>query len=201
MRPELFGLVLAGGHSTRMGADKGLLHYRGLPHREYLYNVLGQHCTRVFLSLNAQQVNGVGVAAGIEHLVDNAAYADTGPIGAVLNAHERFPQVAWFIVTCDLPFFDEAAAQQLVAARDTNSHATAFLNHELQQPEPLVAIYEPRFAALLPPAFADGERSIRRLLKQANVKLIREYDARWIQSANDRDAFETAKNILAQKRS
>lgn len=37
--PELKGLVLAGGRSTRMGQDKGTIRYRTAPHRKYLYGL------------------------------------------------------------------------------------------------------------------------------------------------------------------
>ncbi|MFT5737968.1 MAG: molybdopterin-guanine dinucleotide biosynthesis protein A, partial [Maribacter sp.] len=33
---KIYGLVLAGGKSTRMGVDKGLITYHGLPQRDYL---------------------------------------------------------------------------------------------------------------------------------------------------------------------
>ncbi|MEP6646951.1 MAG: NTP transferase domain-containing protein, partial [Saprospiraceae bacterium] len=38
--PLVKGLVLAGGMSMRMGADKGMVHYHGIPHRDFLIQLL-----------------------------------------------------------------------------------------------------------------------------------------------------------------
>ena len=52
---KLFGLVLSGGKSTRMGTDKGLIEYHGLPQREHLYHLLSKVCERTFISLRREQ--------------------------------------------------------------------------------------------------------------------------------------------------
>ncbi len=186
----LYGLVLAGGQSTRMGQDKGLLDYHGQPHRFYLAEVLRSYCERVFISINAQQTP---LQSEIyNYVVDAPAYADTGPIGAVLSAHITFPAASFLIVTCDLPFFDAACAQQLVSHRDEDAEATAFLNAAMGQPEPLVAIYERRLLQTLPDAFMGGARSLRRVLGRAKVTLLREFDARCIHSADSPEDYRAA---------
>jgi molybdopterin-guanine dinucleotide biosynthesis protein A len=46
----LNGLILAGGKSTRMGQDKGMIDYHGKPQREYLVDLLKPYCLEVFIS-------------------------------------------------------------------------------------------------------------------------------------------------------
>jgi molybdopterin-guanine dinucleotide biosynthesis protein A len=194
----LYGLVLAGGHSSRMGRDKGLLDYRGMPHRFYLESVLKKFCVRVLLSVNASQEQIDPTQH--EYIVDHTAYENTGPIGAVLNVHEGFPDAALFVVSCDLPYFDESCAKNLIDERDPSRAATAFFNSETEQPEPLVTIYENVLLRGLGDAFRNGENSLRRLLKKSDVKLIHQHNLRCIQSADTPEDFEIAKRWLTERR-
>ena len=51
----IHGLVLAGGHSKRMGVDKGALDYHGKPHREYTADQVAKFSTKTFLSCRSEQ--------------------------------------------------------------------------------------------------------------------------------------------------
>jgi len=189
----LYGLVLAGGQSSRMGRDKGLLVYRGQPHREYVYDVLCRQCEKVFISVNARQEQ-----TGLDrytYLVDNPAY-ETSPMGALLNAHEHYPDASWFIVSCDLAYFDETCLETLLKHRDPTLAGTAFRINELNQPEPLVTIYENAFVGTLPGLYQAGERSLRRALHKAGAELITRFDPRCTRSVDSLEEYEEARRIL-----
>lgn len=186
--PALYGLVLAGGESRRMGRDKGLIAYHGEAHRQVLYALLRPVCAEVFLSVNAGQPRPE--PESFAYLVDAPEYAGNGPIGAVMGFRDAHPGVALLLVSCDLPYFGAEALQTLVAARDPVRPATAFLNPENDRPEPLVTIYEPRFLGRLAQDFGRGTRSLQRILLEDPPALIRDFDPRWIRSADtpeDRD--------------
>ncbi len=192
---DLFGLILAGGRSSRMGADKGLLDYHGKPHREYLHDVLAPHCARVFISVGAAQSHLPGYA----YLVDNPAY-ETSPMGALLTAHELYPNAGWFVLSCDLAFFDATCAQLLIAARDGSTAGTAFRIDDLNQPEPLATIYEAAFVKSLPDAYRSGERSLRRALHRAGATLLAGPAGACVESVDTREAYERARRELEGKR-
>ena len=54
---KLYGLVLSGGRSTRMGKDKGLINYHGIPQRDYIYNLLNEVCDETYMSIRKDQVD------------------------------------------------------------------------------------------------------------------------------------------------
>ena len=190
----LNGLVLAGGRSTRMGHDKGLLEYYRQPHRFYLADLLQRHCAQVYISINPQQPQLQ--SEKYAYLVDAPDYVDMGPPGALLSAHAQLPEVSWLIVSCDLPFFNEDCVRQLIDQRAPDKDATAFLNPDTQQPEPLVAIYERAFLGTLPEIFHGGEKSLRRVLSRADVNLVHLIEARCIQSADQPDELAAAMHAL-----
>ncbi len=72
---KLYGLVRSGGKSTRMGNDKGMIVYHGIPQREYLYNLLGSFCERTFMSVRREQVPDL--PSGIETIVDEDVFRET----------------------------------------------------------------------------------------------------------------------------
>ena len=191
----LYGLVLAGGRSSRMGRDKGLLDYRGKPQREYLCDVLAAHCARVFISIGADQ----RATAGYDFIGDDPAY-ETSPMGALLSAHDRHPDAGWFVVSCDLPFFDDACAHVLITARDAAAAGTAFRIAELNQPEPLLTIYENTFVKVLPAAYRAGERSLRRALHRAGARMLDQAAGRCAESVDTLEDYERARRELAEKR-
>ncbi len=137
---NLYGLVLSGGKSTRMGTDKGLIPYHGIPQREYLYHLLNKVCEKTFISLRSEQVSEL--PNSMQYIVDEDQYR--GPYNGLLSAHHQYPQAAWLVLACDLPLMDLEALEQLITERNTQMLATAFAQRENPLPEPLCAIWEPK---------------------------------------------------------
>jgi molybdopterin-guanine dinucleotide biosynthesis protein A len=137
--PQLYGLVLAGGKSTRMGSDKGLLTYHDVPQQEYLYQLLGELCDDVFLSIRDEQTNTI--PAGFKTIIDQNEYR--GPFNGILSAHKAYPDVAWLVLACDLPLIDLETLKHLVENRNPKQGATSFATKESKLPEPLITIWEP----------------------------------------------------------
>lgn len=192
---DLVGLILAGGKSERMGCDKGMLKYHGRTQRTWLSTLLGEFCRRVFVSIRPGQI--VEPAEAIEVIVDELPYLNCGPMGALLSAIEHHPGHAWLVVSCDLPFLDRSTVKCLLTERNSLCLATAFVNSETGRPEPLVTIYEAEFMRGLPSAFSAGANSMMKILHASdNVKLVRNYDARWIKSADTPEEFQQAMSSL-----
>lgn len=141
----LYGLVLAGGMSSRMGRDKWLLEYHDGPHAAYLHGLLATILERAFISVRPSQAREQGLAS-MPLLVD--AYEGLGPLGGMLTAMTTYPEAAWLVLACDLPFVEAATIARLISQRTPLRFATAYRSSSDGGPEPLCAIYEPK--ALLP---------------------------------------------------
>ncbi|MEM9001619.1 MAG: NTP transferase domain-containing protein [Bacteroidota bacterium] len=138
--PELYALILAGGKSTRMGTDKGLLEYHGMPQRDYLYRIAETVCQKSFLSVRSEQQSNIPQSFNL--IVDQDVHK--GPFNGMLSAHQRFPDVAWLVLACDLPLLDSDALKLLQSNRNHHKMATAFATKQSGLPEPLIAIWEPQ---------------------------------------------------------
>lgn len=157
--PRPIGLVLAGGRSTRMRTDKALLPYHGIPQYLSAIQLLAPRCTSVYVSCQEDQ------AAQFDHPTLPDAYPDQGPLGGIVTAMQRHHNSALWVVACDLPLLDAATLDALAAARDMRAAATV-----IQSPaghlEPLCSLWESAYFERITAAFAHGERSVQRLLRQ-----------------------------------
>ena len=138
--PQIYALVLAGGHSKRMQQDKAALEYHGRSQLEWAVSFLQPHVQRVFVSVRPDQTDDP-IRARFEQIVDTEK--NLGPIAGIMAAQSKYPDVAWLVLACDLPFLDEGTLTTLIAARQPQRLATAFRSSHDVLPEPLCAIYEP----------------------------------------------------------
>lgn len=139
--PPLRGLVLAGGRSERMHADKGALRYHGTDQRHHTAALLAPFCAEVRVSCRPDQTAEIE-AAGLVPLPDT--FLGLGPLGGLLSAFQLDPNAAWLVLACDLPYLTPETLQFLVANRQPGQFATAFQSPWNDFPEPLVTIWEPR---------------------------------------------------------
>ncbi|TKD66065.1 molybdenum cofactor guanylyltransferase [Flavobacterium sp. ASW18X] len=189
---KIYGLVLSGGKSTRMGKDKGLLQYHDVPQREYLYQLLSAYCDAVYYSVRPNQDERIPKERII---IDLNEYK--GPLNGILSAHKKHPNVAWLVLACDLPLLNHAVLAQLVQERDRTKTATAMATQESKLPEPLIAIWEPQ-GLIDAKAYMDKAQSScpRKFLINADTKLIYPEQDEWLYNANTLEEYQFAKQKL-----
>jgi molybdenum cofactor guanylyltransferase len=180
--PPLYGLLLAGGRSSRMGRDKAALTYGdGPPQLERAMALLAAHVVRAYVSVRPDQAADP-LRARFAQIVDTQA--NIGPIAGVLAAQAQHPQVAWLVVACDLPLLDAPTLAHLVAARDSARIATAYRSSHDGLPEPLCTIYEPGSRALLASYLEAGRNCPRKFLAQSDTLLLAEPNPRALDNIN-----------------
>ncbi len=183
--PPLKGLILAGGRSTRMGHDKGLIEYFGKPHREYLYDLISPFCSTTYLSCRADQANDLGDFPLIKD-----TFEGLGPFGAIVSAFREDPDAAWLVLACDYPLMNEATIKQLVNKRDASQVATAFNSPHSEFPEPLITIWEPRSYPVLFQFLAQGYSCPRKVLINSRVHLIDPLQPEVFKNINHKEEYE-----------
>lgn len=162
MAPELYGLVLIGGRSKRMGQDKSLMAFHDQDQRTHHYHLLHKHCAGVYLSCNQDQAETLA----LPFIVD---FDEQGPLSGILSAFHLHPTTAWLVLACDMPFVTDDLISELVCHRDPAKLATCFTH---QFPEPLCAIYEPASYPLMNSWMAKGNLSPRDFLQHHDIATI-----------------------------
>ena len=191
---KLYGLVLSGGKSTRMGTDKGLIPYHGVPQREYLYDLLSEVCEETFVSLREEQATEL--PSRMSTIVDLNEYR--GPYNGLLSAHKKHPEAAWLVLACDLPLMDLDALKELIAQRDNTKQATAFALKENPLPEPLCAIWEPHaFVASIAYLDAGNGTCPRKYLINHDTKLVFPKNESVLLNANSEGEYKEALQKLS----
>jgi len=177
----LFGLVLAGGRSLRMRADKAAIAYGGRPQLAEAFDLLSRHLRGAWISVRADQ-SGEALRASYPQIVDGSV--GQGPIAGIIAAQAQHPEAAWLVLACDLPRLDDATLAALIAGRDANRVATAFRSRHDGLPEPLCAIYEPRSRELILAQVSAGRHCPRKFLLEHDALLLEPVSPAALDNAN-----------------
>ncbi len=165
----VYGLILAGGASKRMGTDKAALDYHGKPQLQAAFEVLAPVVERCFVSVRPGQTSDP-LRSSFPQIVDTVEI--DGPAAGLLSAHRAYPDVTWLVLACDLPMLDRGTLENLMAARDGEHVAVSYRSEHDGLPEPLCAIWEPEALDLLEKQVEGGRICPRKLLINSPTKLL-----------------------------
>src|SRR5271166_6951468 len=185
----LYGLILAGGSSSRMQRDKASLEYLGQSQLDRSFELACRHVLPVFVSVRADQ-SGESARAHKPLIIDSIEGA--GPIAGIRSAFARFGDVAWLVLACDLPFLTDAALAHLLQERDPAAVATAYRSAHDGLPEPLCAIWEPAAGPALASYQDAGGRCPRKFLIRQAVPLLDLEDSRALDNVNTPEEYAQA---------
>jgi molybdopterin-guanine dinucleotide biosynthesis protein A len=189
----LYGLVLAGGRSSRMQRDKAALDYAGRTQLERAVELITPLVERVFVSVRPDQA-GDPLRARFAQIVDSEEVS--GPIAGIIAAQSRHPDAAWLVLACDLPLLDLKTLTHLLRSRRPERQATAYRSSHDGLPEPLCAIYEPSSGAALRAHVARGRDCPRKFLIEADTALLDQPDPGALDNVNTPTEYGSATDRL-----
>ncbi len=164
------GVVLCGGGSRRMGADKALLELDGQP---LVLRVAG---------LLARAADPVFLAPGRPRRLGNLGYAeledplpDAGPLAGLAAALEASPHPLVAVVAVDMPFASPRLLRLLARLHAGEDAVVPVTPSGL---EPLHAVYSTSVLPEAGLALAEGRLGLRRLLRRLRVREVSEREWR-----------------------
>ena len=187
----IYGLLLAGGESRRMGRDKALLLRNGQSQLEYVAALLAGIVDRVFVSVRQEQ-QGEPERGRFSTIADR--YVGIGPVAGILSAMDEYPDVDWLVVACDLPNIDAATLEYLLENRSQEHPFTAFRSSYDELPEPLCAYYRAVSNAIVREFVESGIVCPRKILIRSDTLLLQQPDPNSLDNINTPD--ELAGSVL-----
>ncbi len=126
------GYILAGGKSSRMGEDKGLKLFNGIPLIQNVINQLVLAVDKVVIVSNNKDYEQFGLEV-IEDVLINK-----GPAGGIYTALQHSSTHLNFIVSCDMPYISSQAIHFMLENSSKNAVCIPQFNNNL---EPLFGVY------------------------------------------------------------
>jgi molybdenum cofactor guanylyltransferase len=190
---SLYGLVICGGESTRMGTDKSRLVYYQKPQHDHVADLLAPLCERVILCCNHEQFETFQTQ--YEKLTDLPKFAGAGPMTALLTAFETFPGNDFLVLGCDYPHLTSDELSIFLRFMDKDLPASAFYNKEGFY-EPLLGWYSQSAGSALTAAYENGLHSLQRFLVVQNAGKYRPASDKVMTSVDTPEGFQAVKQAL-----
>lgn len=150
--PEVTGVILAGGQSSRMGSNKALLPYRGGRFIESIYRQFQELFEEVLVVTNTPEQYAFLPCRKVADIFAG--------MGALAGLHAGLHHAASrhiFAVACDMPYLDSRLIRKLSTLRD---NADVVIPHGDNGPEPLHALYGKGCLPFMEAALAADRRRI-----------------------------------------
>jgi molybdopterin-guanine dinucleotide biosynthesis protein A len=161
----VWGCVLIGGKSSRMGRPKHLItDDYGKTWLERTVDILNPLVDGIVIS-------GAGTLpeslTGLPRLVDIPGVV--GPLTGILSASRWLPLVSWLVIACDMPHISTEAVEWLLTHRKPGCWGCAPRMMETEYIEPLFAWYDARAACLFERQALTGEMRITDVARHPKI--------------------------------
>jgi molybdopterin-guanine dinucleotide biosynthesis protein A len=156
----LTGILLAGGKSSRMGQEKGLVELRGKPLIQYGIDLLSGFTDTILIGSS----NPAYLPFGLEMVPDEIM--GKGPVAGLATLLKRSNTPWNLVLACDLPFLQPELILALLEAAGTN-HAVIPVSQGIA--EPLAGLYHSDLAEYFQLEIAKGNLALHKILQSCKV--------------------------------
>ena len=150
--PQPFtAIILAGGKSSRMGEDKGLMHFKDQMLVEYVIGAAKKITGNIIIVTANPSYQQFGCPCVPDE------YSDKGPLGGIFTGLMHSSTKKNLLLGCDMPFLSERLLSELTGAAGEED---VLLTEHQGMAEPLCSVYDKQCTA-----------HIRLLLEQNQLKI------------------------------
>lgn len=159
---EVTGIILAGGKSSRIGQDKGLLQLGGKTLAEIAIGHLSAVCSEVIISANSPDYQKFGL-----HIVADI-FTDIGPISGLFSAISASKTEVNLILSVDLPFVNAQLLEFLIS--NIPGYQAVVPSSGVDRLEPLCACYDVSVLPFIEKSIEDRSFKLQHFLGNIRMK-------------------------------
>lgn len=94
---KVAGIILSGGKSSRMGAEKGMVKYKGKRLIEYSIDALRPICDQLVISSNKECYSDLNIPVIADEI------KNCGPVGGIYSCIKAVKADFYAVISCDVP--------------------------------------------------------------------------------------------------
>jgi len=173
---QVAGFILAGGASSRMGVDKGLLDFGGVPLILRTAQLIEPLVTEVTVVGSPHRYSSLGLRVIPDNFHETrgrgvTAKLNCGPLAGISTALAETSSPWNLILACDLPYLSAGWIDWMLT-RATRSHGDAVVPQTERGLEPLAAIYRRECAPTIADALASGMRKVTDIIQKLRLDVV-----------------------------
>ena len=187
-KKNITGIILAGGKSSRMGADKGFLSLKGSLFTECVISAMRP----LVLDIMIVSSNSDYDEFGFQRVKD--LIPDSGPLGGLYSGLYHSKTDYNMVLSCDVPLIKTELLEQLISNDHMSYEVVQLRSHGKTMP--LIALYQKKCMDGCRELLDRGERRLRLAVDQFNTLTI-DIDAEWdqyVKNINTIEQFLTIQN-------
>lgn len=152
-------IILAGGKSSRMGQDKGLLRYHKKPFIQHIMEEARPVSDEIMIVSDNTQYD-VFCLKRISDIIKN-----TGPLGGIYSGLHHSTTDKNLVLSCDIPMINTEILEKLIH-RSYECDAEIILTQADGKAMPLIALYRKSCVNKLKDLLLKGERKLQTAINQ-----------------------------------
>lgn len=156
-------IILAGGKSSRMGTDKGLLSLNGKPMVAHVMDILKPITDDIIIISNnvAYEVFGVPV---YEDLIK-----DAGPLAGIYTGLKHSKHDKNIVVSCDVPFVSEKLLHYLINSCKNYDVTIPIKNNKTHQ---VIGLYDKKCVPIFKNELYNNQLKMKVALEKINLNIV-----------------------------
>src|ERR1035437_9852677 len=169
--PSRMGFIIAGGKSSRMGADKAFLEFGGQTLLDRAVNVMSEVCDSVRIVGDSAKFTKYGSTKYGSIVAD--IFPGCGPLAGIHAALVHSPAEVNLMLAVDMPFVSRELLAFLFAAAE-DSDAIITVPRSGRGLQPLCAVYRRDFSTAAEQALRAGKYKVDAAFSSVSVRVIEE---------------------------